>query len=131
MKFPHTPALRDGVGPSSVVLPLGPWPTVLDFLIERFPGVARSQWFERMASGAVSCDLGQTLASHAPYIAGLRVYYFRALPPEPQIPFDAVLLHQDAHLLVVDKPHYRPLTKFENRGIKLGHGVWDVVFERI
>jgi tRNA (guanine-N7-)-methyltransferase len=29
------------------------------------------------------------------------------------------------------KPHYRPLTKFENRGIKLGHGVWDLVFERV
>jgi tRNA (guanine-N7-)-methyltransferase len=29
------------------------------------------------------------------------------------------------------KPHYRPLTKFENRGLKLGHGVWDLVFERI
>ena len=29
------------------------------------------------------------------------------------------------------KPHYRPLTKFENRGIRLGHGVWDVVFERV
>ena len=29
------------------------------------------------------------------------------------------------------KPFYRPLTKFENRGIKLGHGVWDVVFERL
>ena len=28
------------------------------------------------------------------------------------------------------KPAYRPLTKFENRGIKLGHGVWDVVFKR-
>ena len=28
------------------------------------------------------------------------------------------------------KPAYRPLTKFENRGIKLGHGVWDVVFTR-
>lgn len=28
------------------------------------------------------------------------------------------------------KPHYRPLTKFENRGIKLGHGVWDIVFKR-
>ena len=26
------------------------------------------------------------------------------------------------------KPGYRPLTKFENRGIKLGHGVWDLVF---
>ena len=30
-----------------------------------------------------------------------------------------------------EKPAYRPLTKFENRGIKLGHGVWDLVFSRI
>ena len=29
------------------------------------------------------------------------------------------------------KPDYRPLTKFENRGIKLGHGVWDLVFQRV
>jgi tRNA (guanine-N7-)-methyltransferase len=29
------------------------------------------------------------------------------------------------------RPHYRPLTKFENRGLKLGHGVWDLVFERV
>lgn len=28
------------------------------------------------------------------------------------------------------KPAYRPLTKFENRGLKLGHGVWDLVFMR-
>ena len=28
------------------------------------------------------------------------------------------------------RPHYRPLTKFENRGIKLGHGVWDLVFRK-
>jgi tRNA (guanine-N7-)-methyltransferase len=27
-----------------------------------------------------------------------------------------------------EKPSYRPLTKFENRGLKLGHGVWDLVF---
>lgn len=29
------------------------------------------------------------------------------------------------------KPDYRPLTKFENRGLKLGHGVWDLVFNRV
>jgi len=28
------------------------------------------------------------------------------------------------------RPDYRPLTKFEKRGIKLGHGVWDLVFIR-
>lgn len=30
-----------------------------------------------------------------------------------------------------EKPSYRPLTKFENRGLKLGHGVWDLVFEKL
>jgi tRNA (guanine-N7-)-methyltransferase len=30
----------------------------------------------------------------------------------------------------VPRPAYRPLTKFENRGLRLGHGVWDVVFHR-
>ena len=28
------------------------------------------------------------------------------------------------------RPAYRPLTKFEQRGLKLGHGVWDLVFRR-
>ena len=28
------------------------------------------------------------------------------------------------------RPDYRPITKFETRGLKLGHGVWDVVFVR-
>jgi len=29
------------------------------------------------------------------------------------------------------RPDYRPLTKFEQRGVRLGHGVWDVVFRRL
>jgi len=29
------------------------------------------------------------------------------------------------------RPDYRPLTKFEQRGLNLGHGVWDLVFKRI
>lgn len=28
------------------------------------------------------------------------------------------------------RPEYRPQTKFETRGLRLGHGVWDVVFRR-
>jgi len=28
------------------------------------------------------------------------------------------------------RPAYRPLTKFEQRGLKLGHGVWDIVFRK-
>jgi len=29
------------------------------------------------------------------------------------------------------RPRYRPLTKFEQRGLRLGHGVWDLVFLRV
>ena len=28
------------------------------------------------------------------------------------------------------RPDYRPLTKFEQRGLRLGHGVWDMIFRR-
>ena len=44
------------------------------------------------------------------------------LKAEPQL--------QNTAVDYAEKPSYRPLTKFENRGIKLGHGVWDLVFTR-
>jgi len=30
----------------------------------------------------------------------------------------------------VERPAYRPITKFETRGIKLGHGVWDLIYKK-
>lgn len=30
----------------------------------------------------------------------------------------------------IPRPDWRPLTKFEARGQRLGHGVWDLVFKR-
>ena len=30
-----------------------------------------------------------------------------------------------------ERPSYRPITKFEKRGERLGHGVWDLVFKKI
>jgi len=30
----------------------------------------------------------------------------------------------------IERPDYRPLTKFEQRGHRLGHGVWDLLFKR-
>jgi tRNA (guanine-N7-)-methyltransferase len=34
------------------------------------------------------------------------------------------------HLGYVERPAYRPVTKFETRGLKLGHGVWDLVYRK-
>ena len=51
------------------------------------------------------------------------------LSAEPLLKNTATQTHPEL-LGYAPKPHYRPLTKFENRGLKLGHGVWDLVFER-
>jgi tRNA (guanine-N7-)-methyltransferase len=52
------------------------------------------------------------------------------LSSEPLLKNSALAAHPELQGYA-PKPHYRPLTKFENRGLKLGHGVWDLVFERI
>ncbi len=45
--------------------------------------------------------------------------------------FKPTLKELDAkHPGYVERPAYRPITKFENRGIKLGHGVWDLVYKK-
>jgi len=35
------------------------------------------------------------------------------------------------HPAYIHRPSYRPITKFENRGLKLGHGVWDMLYKKI
>jgi tRNA pseudouridine32 synthase/23S rRNA pseudouridine746 synthase len=80
-----------------------------DFLVERFARVPASTWMERLHRGDVVDDQGQVMATDTPFAAGRRLYYFRALAAEPRIPFEATVLWQDAHLLVVDKPHFLPV----------------------
>ena len=36
----------------------------------------------------------------------------------------------ETHAGYVERPAYRPITKFENRGMKLGHGIWDLVYSK-
>lgn len=44
--------------------------------------------------------------------------------------FSAEPLLQNTAQDYAPRPDYRPLTKFEQRGLRLGHGVWDLVFRR-
>nr|WP_315495291.1 pseudouridine synthase [uncultured Rhodoferax sp.] len=106
---PNAPPTRNGVGASSVVLPDGPWSTVLEFLVQRFPGITHAQWLQRLQDGDVVDEQGLVLTPHSSYTPKRRLYYYRALAAEPPIPFDEVVLWQDEHLLVVDKPHFLPV----------------------
>ncbi len=108
-KTPWVPAPRQGVGPSCIGLPGGSWASTLDFLVERFPAVPRTVWHQRMTDGDVVDEYGTTLRPDHPYQGHRRLYYYRAVPDEPHIAFEEVILFQDAHLLVVDKPHFLPV----------------------
>ena len=80
-----------------------------EFLIHRFPGVTRDEWLQRLTRGDVVDDRGQSLSPQSAYTPQHRIYYYRAIDVEPPIPFEEVVLWQDAHLLVVDKPHFLPV----------------------
>ena len=95
--------------PSTLHLPQGDWPTVLDCLCAHFPAIGRELWLERMARGRVLDALGQPLDAHAPYRVGLKVHYFREVAAETPIPFTESILYLDEHLLVADKPHFLPV----------------------
>ena len=100
------PPLRDGVAASRVGIGDGRFATLLHFLAARFPAVA--DWPARLARGDVLDDQGRPLAADAPCVAGSLVWYWRDPPPESRVPFEIELLHQDEHLVVVDKPHFLP-----------------------
>ncbi|HET8883069.1 MAG TPA: pseudouridine synthase [Solimonas sp.] len=103
------PAMRDGVGASSIHLPAGDWPRLLDFLAERFAEIGRDAWHSRMQRGLVLDADARPLAPDSAYRPGITIHYYRELADEPEIPFDAAIIHRDAHLLIVDKPHFLPV----------------------
>ena len=100
---------RDGVGASRVVIPPGQWACVMDFLVARFPHISAEDWQQRLAQGLVLGDEGQPLQADTPTIDGGWLYYYRAVESETAIPFRHQVLYRDAHLLVVDKPHFLPV----------------------
>jgi tRNA pseudouridine32 synthase/23S rRNA pseudouridine746 synthase len=95
--------------PSTVHLPMGRWDTVLDCLCAHFPRITREQWQDRMHRSRVLDAAGAALDEHAPYRAGMKVQYFREVAHEAAIPGEEVVLHADAHLVVVDKPPFLPV----------------------
>ena len=107
---PHVLPVRDGVSPSCVVLPARGQGSMLDFLAQRLPVVARDAWCQRMRAGEVVDERGEPVLPERPFEGGLRLYYYRSLPTEPVLPFFEAVLYQDEHLVVADKPHFMPVT---------------------
>ena len=61
-----------------------------------------------MANGEVFDESGQPILDDQIYRPHRRIYYYRDVPDEPHIPFGEVLVFEDDHLIVVDKPHFLP-----------------------
>lgn len=95
---------------STLYLPPGSWPTVLECLCEHFSAISREQWLDRIARGRVLDAEGKAITVDLPYREGLRIHYFREVPDEKPIPVVESILYADEHLVVADKPHFLPVT---------------------
>lgn len=103
--------LKDGVAASYLWLPAGQWPDMLHFLAARFPAVSGATWRERMLRGEVCDAAGTLIAPETVYRRGTCIFYYRDLEvAEREIPFEEQILYRDTDLLVVDKPHFLPVT---------------------
>lgn len=107
--FKSTLPLKNGVAASFVNLPHGRG-LLLDFLLERFPQTSAALWQARMARGEVVNQDGVVLCATSLCAGNRSVFYYREVEFEARIPFDEQILFRDAHLLVVDKPHFLPVT---------------------
>ena len=101
--------IRDGVAPSYLWVTAAFDGGMLPFLAARFPDVTAASWLERMARGDVVDAQGARLGPGSAVKSGMRIWYYRELEAEMPIPFEAQVLFQDDHLLVVDKPHFLPM----------------------
>jgi tRNA pseudouridine32 synthase/23S rRNA pseudouridine746 synthase len=99
-----------GLAPSYLWLPPGRWPDLLACLLEQFPAIDAASWQRRMARGEVVDGEGRELAPDSPARPGMRIWYYRELDEETPIPFEEAVLFEDEHLVVVDKPHFLPMT---------------------
>ncbi len=110
MNARHLLPTRDGVSPSFAWLPHGSWMTLGEYLAVRFPMVDENSWRERMARGEVIDERGQKLGYDDAFRGGACIYYYRERVGETPIPFEENILFLSDELLVVDKPHFLPVT---------------------
>lgn len=83
---------------------------LIDYLAAHFSHISLANWQRRFDSGLISLARGEPLKQDSPYLAGQTILYYRQVENEPIIPFEPNILHLDEHLLVVDKPHFLPVT---------------------
>ncbi|TFH54491.1 pseudouridine synthase [Glutamicibacter arilaitensis] len=103
--------VRNGVNATRLRLPrTGSWATVAEYLLERFGHVDPEGILRRFDDQQIVGLGGVPLTRQTPLGEHEFIWYYRTLPVEAPIPFEAKILHQDEHLLVVDKPHFLPTT---------------------
>jgi tRNA pseudouridine32 synthase/23S rRNA pseudouridine746 synthase len=103
--------VRDGVNATRLRLPdEGPWDTAMDYMMHRWGHIDPQGIEDRFDAGEIVGEAGVPLNRATPLRNHTFIWYYRTLPPEERIPVELTILHQDDHLLVVDKPHFLPTT---------------------
>ncbi len=103
--------VRDGVNATRLRLPEeGPWDTAMDYMMHRWGHIDPQGIEDRFDAGEIVGEGGVPLDRRTRLEDHTFIWYYRTLPPETRLPVELNILHQDDHILVVDKPHFLPTT---------------------
>ena len=104
--------IRDGLNPTHARVPEGPitaWDFVRELILtqrHRHPEDDDAALRSRFAAGEVVLQDGTSLSPDSILATNGTVYFYRIPAPETPVPYNISVLHEDEHLLVVDKPPF-------------------------
>lgn len=104
-----TPPMRQGVSASQVFIqPHLQVHTIFDYLCLQFPHINVQEWQQRFHDGLIYHQNGDVLNPDTPYTSLIqqKIYYYRFLAHEIEVPFEHNIIYENESLLVVDKPHF-------------------------
>ena len=87
-----------------------PYPTILEFLRQRFPHVGLSEWEQRIQAGKVLDETSVPIDLKTPYRPQTKLIYFREIAEEPLVPLSEKIIFQNDEILVACKPPFLPVT---------------------
>ncbi len=105
------PPLRQGVNAARIVLPDLPYRTLREWALASFVEDSEKREIsaqlveESFAKQCFLADGNRPLTPDTPYEVGMRVWVFRPILDEPEVPYELPVVYEDERILVVDKPH--------------------------
>ena len=110
LSFQQAPlTTKQGVNPSCLYLNKGNWKTIFEYFCSSFPHISHEESLSRFDQGEVRFENGCVISPDTPFKPNVKIFYYRELPSEIEVPFKEKVIFENERFIIVDKPHFLPV----------------------